>query len=952
MKFTYKLLIIMACCMSVQTYAVEKVSTSELLDRYAANQDKLKSFIARTETTITQDITKEGKASHFSKRVIFELRYEDDGSDFRAYFCPKDVHSAEDGSLVPADRHTSSLWDGERYFEHHRGPVLDQSSVFISFSVEYIKDAGAIGYAGPGSIRGLLYGDVERIDSILRQADSITVRDELERVGSGDCYVIDAKTKHGTYTIWLDPERGYGIAKVDIHKGPKDLWWGRPLDYFTHAPYMPNVISIRNVRFESIEDIWVPMEVDIRIDSKDFKGTNKASVTNVHYKVKDLLLNPDHDVLGSFVPDIENGTKVYTDLPGLFFAWHNGKKFVVDKWDGSIKYVPKDWSILVGVGKPLPQLKGVKLKLSAKQTKNRAILICFFDMNQRPSRYCVRQLAQKAAALKEKGIIVAAVQTSQVTNNTLNEWAKTNNILFPVGAITADIEKTRFTWGVRSLPWLILSDNQHIVTAEGFGPKELNDKIKATEPKPKAPANKCPSALDLLDRYAANQDKLKSFIVKTETISTYLKQDASTQEERKRRYIEDFRYKDSDSDLIAYYSLKESNLGEDGIWVRRESQPTYLWESERYYQYHRTPILDSSSLKIITSNEDYTNPKRGITILYSGADPMLGLLSGDIERFDSIFKQSNTISARNELERVGSVDCYVIDAKSEHGTYTVWLDPEHGYGIAKAELHKGPEDLIHGRPPSSYKGMESYKGKSSFIENVRFKNIEGIWIHVKADIRSIENRQDIAHSWHTHYQITQIDVNPDHDELQSFVLDVQNGTRIKIIDEPRFEYVWDDGKKFVEDEWDGSIRYVPKDWSILVGVGKLLPQFEGIKLKLSAKQTENRAILLCFFDMNQRPSRYCVKQLTQKAAALKEKGITVVAVQASQVKENTLNAWTKKYNIPFPVGAITADIEKTCFAWGVRSLPWLILTDKGHVIRVEGFGINTLEEKLKKISPR
>jgi len=454
------------------------------------------------------------------------------------------------------------------------------------------------------------------------------------------------------------------------------------------------------------------------------------------------------------------------------------------------------------------------------------------------------------------------------------------------------------------------------------------------------------SVSDLLDRYAANQDKLKSFIIKTETISTYLKQDAYTKEERKRRYIEDFRYKDSDSDLIAYYNLKEFNLGEDGIWVPRKGQPTFLWKSKRYYQYYRAPILDSSSVKIITSDESYTNPKRGITIMYTGAEPMLGLLFGDLERFDSIFRQSNTKSVRNELEKVGSVDCYVIDAKSEHGTYTVWLDPEHGYGIAKAELHKGPEDLIHGRPPSSYRGMESYKGKSSFIENVRFKNIEGIWIHVKADIRTIENRQDITRSWHHHYKITQIDVNPDHDELQSFVLDVQNGTRIRIIDEPRFEYIWDDGKKFVEDEWDGSIRYVPKEWSILVGVGKPLPKFEGIKLKLSAEQTKDRVILLCFFDMNQRPSRQCIRQLAQKAAELKENGITVAAVQVSEVSENTLNGWIKKSNIPLPVGAITADIEKTRFVWGVRSLPWLILTDKQHVVTAEGFAPAELDEKL------
>ena len=121
--------------------------------------------------------------------------------------------------------------------------------------------------------------------------------------------------------------------------------------------------------------------------------------------------------------------------------------------------------------------EGIKLNLSTKKTKDRAILLCFFDMNQRPSRYCVRQLAQKAARLKEKGVIVAAVQTSQVTEKTLNEWIKKYNIPFLVGAITADTEKTRFAWGLYALPRLILTDKQHVVTAEGFTVAELDEKL-------------------------------------------------------------------------------------------------------------------------------------------------------------------------------------------------------------------------------------------------------------------------------------------------------------------------------------------------------------------------------------------------------------------------------------------------------------------------------------------
>ena len=41
-------------------------------------------------------------------------------------------------------------------------------------------------------------------------------------------------------------------------------------------------------------------------------------------------------------------------------------------------------------------------------------------------------------------------------------------------------EQTRFNWGVKSLPWLILADRNHQVIAEGFGLNELEDRLEET----------------------------------------------------------------------------------------------------------------------------------------------------------------------------------------------------------------------------------------------------------------------------------------------------------------------------------------------------------------------------------------------------------------------------------------------------------------------------------------
>ncbi len=48
---------------------------------------------------------------------------------------------------------------------------------------------------------------------------------------------------------------------------------------------------------------------------------------------------------------------------------------------------------------------------------------------------------------------------------------------------------------------------------------------------------------------------------------------------------------------------------------------------------------------------------------------------------------------------------------------------------------------------------------------------------------------------------------------------------------------------------------------------------------------------------------------------------------------------------------IEGDEEKIRFTWGVRSLPLLILTDKEHIVRAEGFMLSELEAKIGEVAP-
>lgn len=129
-------------------------------------------------------------------------------------------------------------------------------------------------------------------------------------------------------------------------------------------------------------------------------------------------------------------------------------------------------------GKKLPGLNDFYFENKLPELKNRNMLICLFDIEQRPSRNCIIELSKKAQELDAKGVDVILIHASKVEKEYLDNWFKDNNISFPIGMIESGEEKIKFNWGVKALPWLILTDKEHIVINEGFSISEIGEKLK------------------------------------------------------------------------------------------------------------------------------------------------------------------------------------------------------------------------------------------------------------------------------------------------------------------------------------------------------------------------------------------------------------------------------------------------------------------------------------------
>ncbi|MFH1716002.1 MAG: hypothetical protein ABIF19_01515 [Planctomycetota bacterium] len=184
-------------------------------------------------------------------------------------------------------------------------------------------------HGGVSYLVGYIGAD-ERLDAVLRGADRISVRETTENVGGSDCWVIDAHTKYGRYSLWLDPEHGYHPAKVR-QRAEEGEYQRR------HLLSMGDVATayVDNVRFEEVDGVWVPMEADVGNYTIVGGSREHFMKEDIHFKRTKIILNPDHDKLGSFAdpiledpnndPELVNGTRVRINFLPTRYTWQDGQ---------------------------------------------------------------------------------------------------------------------------------------------------------------------------------------------------------------------------------------------------------------------------------------------------------------------------------------------------------------------------------------------------------------------------------------------------------------------------------------------------------------------------------------------------------------------------------------------------------------------------------------------------
>jgi len=310
-------------------------SVKELLDKYTQALNSTSSFIEDYEKT-TEGSIRSSRGSNTGKSFSRgQLRYDNQQIYTYEYrwgnLGPGPMTFTED-----KPHYTIAVVNSEMNYQNTKR-VGDRPGKVMRTPRPRGQNITLHAHFGVSYLAGYIGSD-ERLDAILRKADRISVRKTTEKVGGSECFVIDADTRCGRYKVWLDPEHGFHPAKLLHEAGEGDY-----SDRHLMAKGDSAKEYLKNVRFEKVGDVWVPMEADSGSDLRSARGDFNKD--NYHYKRTKIVLNPDHNKLGSFDdplenpsndPELTNGTRVRINFLPMQYTWQDGK--AVAEEDSSVEF--------------------------------------------------------------------------------------------------------------------------------------------------------------------------------------------------------------------------------------------------------------------------------------------------------------------------------------------------------------------------------------------------------------------------------------------------------------------------------------------------------------------------------------------------------------------------------------------------------------------------------------
>lgn len=344
--------------------------------------------------------------------------------------------------------------------------------------------------------------DSVTLGGLLSTARRVSLRPKVEKIDGHLCTVVEAigaryinrmsgasGTKYYDATmdvrVRIDTQRDFRPLRIETYYGDKG-----PLHVFGRIRRWQGPMQIiQDIKLEKINDVWFPVDGTLTF----FKHEVVSSLDRMTAgQFRRLPLRKRRE-LSKYVfepmPSKSRRVRVHRDTVRIN-SGIDPKKFTIEFPKGC-KIVDNFRLAQYTVGEKgdpalyphssgstiLQRLADFKVPLVPEQVKGKRILICFWRMGDAKSAQILRRLRDRANDLADSGVVPALVHAEPAKLEKIERWLLMKQIPFLSGVVAHKYEADAW-WKARSLPSFALTDTEHLIIATGFGPDELDEKLK------------------------------------------------------------------------------------------------------------------------------------------------------------------------------------------------------------------------------------------------------------------------------------------------------------------------------------------------------------------------------------------------------------------------------------------------------------------------------------------
>ena len=310
-----------------------------------------------------------------------------------------------------------------------------------------------------------------------------------------------------------------------------------------------------------------------------------------------------------------------------------------------------------------------------------------------------------------------------------------------------------------------------------------------------APVN----ARQVMLKFVESQKKLKSYIIKANSKTTYVYTGVGSWNGRGTGYRHsDVRF---EGDRVKESLTQWGDVGsrENHVTKENASYASWLWDGKKGYELR---LVGKKRLRTAKFPGDLQIHEEGGTYVdmckkkYTRTliSPSLGYVIGNDQDIGTMFLRADAkVKLLDKRSKVNGVDCYVIEAEvPQGGKYKALIDPVHGFNLARLQSRPETGDFYNGK---LYK-KDMYW--NNFYEVSEFQEVNGVWLSktFKMKDESHDGGYDFDYKAETKTELYEVNLDPDHEKERSFLTDdIPNGTRVRLERVPlKNVLTWQDGK--------------------------------------------------------------------------------------------------------------------------------------------------------------